>query len=903
MRSEIAVANEQRSAVNGAAGAAARLAPTAKACTKHGTDEKIQAVASAIDIARAGVSTGLVVAEQRRGPSTMSSLTKVMKKTALAAAMLTVVPVLSGGGNLLGATVARADVVSQVVVRGNTRVEAETVRSYVAVKPGKSFSAQDIDTSLKSLHSTDLFSDVKITREGGALVVTVSEAPMINKIAFEGNKRLTDEQLKGVVQVQARGFMSKTRVQGDVQRLLEAYRRNGRYRAQVEAKVISLPENRVNLVYEIDEGDKTAVTRIGFVGNHAYSSGRLRDVVKTRESGLLGWLRTTDTYDPERLQSDQELIRRFYMKNGYADMRVVSATADLDRERNVFFVSFTVDEGDQYSFGAIDVQSSLSGVDAGMLQSAVGTREGNVYSAEDIEKTMEAMTLAAARAGYPFVQVRPRAQRDYANHRISITYYVDEGQRVYVERINVRGNDRTRDYVIRREFDISEGDAYSKVLINKAERRLNRLGYFKTVKTSTEPGSAADKVVINVDVEEQATGEIGFGAGYSTADGVLGDVSFSEKNFLGRGQYLKAGIQYGQYQRGYTFSFTEPYFLGYRISAGFDIYQRQYLESPFRPYTEKNTGGSVRFGLPITENLTFGVAYTLNRQEIGIGQSQRDGDYTNGEASLAYLRYVCPTFPKTATCTDFTRSRLTSIPSYNFVYNSLDNIQMPRDGIYAKFSQEFAGAGGDAKFVRTTVDARYYRELYADWSLIGMARIKGGNITGLGQKVELFDNFFLGGETIRGFAPLGIGPRDITKIKQPYGGAVYNYQLTDALGGKNYVAGTVEASIPFPGTPEEFGLYLSAFSDAGALWGVDRASLPPMGSTISCTDYSGKVPVKYANCGSFNYTDNIKLRASVGFGLMWKSPFGPLRGDFGIPVVKDKYDQTQIFRFSGGTQF
>ncbi len=823
------------------------------------------------------------MAEKRRGPDTMSSLARMMKKTALAAAMLTVVPVAGLGGDVFGASVARADSVSQVVVRGNTRVEPETVRSYVAVKPGKSFSAQDIDASLKALYATDLFSDVKITREGGALVVNVVEAPLVNKIAFEGNKRITDEQLKGVVQSQARGFMSKARVQGDVQRLLEAYRRNGRFRAQVEAKVISLPDNRVNLVYEIDEGDKTAVTRIGFVGNKAYSSGRLRDVVKTRETGLLGWLRTTDTYDPDRLQADQELIRRFYMRNGYADMRVVSATADLDRERNVFFVSFTVDEGEQYTFGEIDVQSSLANLNLGGLKSAVGTREGNVYSAEDVEKTMEAITLEAGRQGYAFAQVRPRAQRDYANRRIAITYYVEEGQRVYVERINVRGNDRTRDYVVRREFDMAEGDAYSKVLVNKAERRLERLGFFKSAKVTTEPGSSPDRVVVNVDVEEQATGEIGFGAGYSTSDGVLGDVSFQEKNFLGRGQFIRASVQYGQYQRGYQLSFTEPYFLGYRISAGFDIYQRQYLQSSYRNYTEKNTGGTIRFGLPITENLTFGVGYTLNKQEIGIPATQGDLNFANGEASLAYLRYTCATYP-TVACGTYRRDRMTSIPSYSIVYNSLDNMQMPRDGIYAKFSQEFAGAGGDAKFIRTTFEARYYRELNADWSLVGMAKVKAGNITGLGQKVELFDNFFLGGETIRGFAPLGIGPRDIT-----VSGA---YRPNSALGGRNYIAGTLEASIPFPGTPEEFGLYLSGFTDAGLLWGVDRASVPARGTAIPS-----------APATTFNYVDAVKLRASVGAGLMWKSPFGPLRADFGIPIAKDKNDETQIFRFSGGTQF
>ena len=789
----------------------------------------------------------------------MSSFTTVMKKTALAAVFLTVVPVVGAGVEVLGVSVARAD----VVVRGNKRVESETIRSYVT--SGKRGEV-DTDAALKALYATDLFSDVRITREGGSTVVTVTESPQINKVAFEGNKRMTDEQLKGVIQVKSRGFMSKTQVQSDVQRLLEAYRRSGRYRAQVDAKVISLPDNRVNLVYEIDEGDKTAVTRINFVGNHAFSSGRLRDVVKTRETGLLGWLRTTDTYDPDRLQADQELLRKYYMKNGYADFRIVSATADLDRERNVFFVGFTVDEGEQYSFGDIDVQSSLSGVDVGALRGAVGTRSGDVYSSEAIEKTMEEMTLAAARAGYPFAQVRPRATRDYTHHTISITYYVEEGQRVYVERINVRGNDRTRDYVVRREFDMAEGDAYNKALVTKAERRLNRLGFFKAVKVGAEQGSAPDRVVVNVDVEEQSTGEIGFGAGYSTADGVLGDVSFSEKNFLGRGQYVKASLQYGQKTRGYQLSFTEPYFLGYRISAGFDIYQKQNLSTSYRNYEEKNTGATVRFGMPIHENLTFGVNYTINQQKITLEGTQANNNLADGEASLAYKYFICGA-SDCATPGQLSRTRLTSMPGYSLVYNSLDSVQFPRDGIYAKFSQEFAGLGGDAKFIRTTVDGRYYRELWADWGVVGMARVRAGNIAGVGQKLEVLDNFFQGGETIRGFASQGIGPRDLTS--------------NEALGGRNYWAATLEASMPVPGTPEEFGLYVSGFADAGQLWSVDQRALP----------------------AGLNWVDDNKVRASVGVGLLWRSPFGPLRADFGFPVSKSSYDQTQVFRFSGGTSF
>jgi outer membrane protein insertion porin family len=859
-----------------------RVAPSAKACTTLGRSEEIQTIPSCIWSVRPGGVDRQSRVQNRRGLDAMSSLTKVMKKTFLAAVCLTVLPVVGGDLAGFGATIAQAQ--SSIVVRGNKRIESETVRSYFA---GKGRSSTDVDAALKSLYATNLFSDIRVSNEGGALVVTVVEAPQINKVAFEGNKRLTDDQLKTVIQLKPLGFMSKAAVQNDVQRLLEAYRRNGRYRAQVEAKVVNLADNRVNLIYEVDEGDKTAVTRIGFVGNHSYSAGRLRDVVKTRESGLLGWLRTTDTYDPDRLQSDQDLIRKFYMKNGYADFRMVSATADLDRERNVFFVTFTVDEGEQYRIGKVDVQNSIPGVDSAKLNSALGTRSGDVYSSEEVDKTIEALTLEATRAGHPFATVRPRAQRDYAAHTISISYYVEEGQRVYVERINVRGNDRTRDYVIRREMDMAEGDAYNKALVSKAERRLNRLGFFKTAKITTDQGSAPDKVVVNIEVEEQSTGEIGFGAGYSTTDGVLGDVSLTERNFLGRGQFVKASIQQGQKQNGWQLSFTEPYFLGYRISAGFDVYQKHYLETSYRSFEERDTGGTLRLGLPITENLTFGLTYTLNKQQIKLDSTQVDGNYVNDEASLAYKRYVCPTYDPSKTwaqnnCAN-DRDRTISAPGYNLVYNSLDNIQFPRDGIYTKFVQEFAGAGGDAKFLRTTIDARIYKELWADWGLVGMARVKGGNVTGLGENVELFDNFFIGGETIRGFASQGIGPRDVSVIN--------GYRTNEALGAKNYVVGTLEATMPFPGTPEEFGLFISAFNDTGLAWGIDKKSVPAKGTPIT------------GSAAGFQYVDSTKLRSSFGTGIVWKSPFGPIRADFAVPVLKAKYDQTQIFRFSGGTTF
>lgn len=803
----------------------------------------------------------------------MRAIRLFLTHTAMATALVAVAPVLGVPG--FGDT-AFADTVGSVQVRGNRRIETETVRSYVAVKPGKAFGSADVDESLRALYSTGLFSDVKISREGGALVVTVVENPIINKVAFEGNKRITDEQLGTVVDLKSRSFLSQTKLQSDVQRLLEVYRRAGRYRATVEPKIIDLPEGRANLVYEIDEGDKTAVSRIDFVGNHAFSDGRLRDIVKTRETGLMGFLRSTDTYDPDRLGADQELIRRYYLKNGYADFRIVSASADLDRERNVFFVTFTVDEGDQYTFGDVDVQSSLTGIDGAKLKASLRTKAGGVYNADDIEKTIEDLVVEASKNGYAFAQVRPRAIRDYATKTIAITYYIDEGARVYIDRINVRGNSRTRDYVIRREFDLLEGDAYNRSLVNRAERRLKALGFFKEVKVSTEPTGQPDRVVVNVDVEEQSTGEIGFGVGYSTSDGILGDISVTERNFLGRGQTVRAAVQRGSSQTGYSLSFTEPYFLGQRVAAGIDLFHKEQEAKSSHPYDDTNTGGTVRFNFPITEKFSIGTSWSVYQRELEIPDKYLDGDGSNGESPMAIKMLVGD---------DRKDRSLYSIPSLTFVWNSLDSNIFPRDGIYAKAQFDFAGAGGDVTYLKTTGDARYYKELSADWGLIGMLRGRAGYINGLGEDVRAVDYFTIGGETIRGFASNGIGPRDMSVGSD-------GTKFDRGLGGTAYWAVNAELNAPVPGLPEEFGLFGGVFFDAGSVFGVE--------DTVK--DY-----MTSASCSSSGITCDLRednaIRSSAGVSIIWRSPFGPLRGDFGFPITKGKYDDTQLFRFSGGTTF
>lgn len=783
----------------------------------------------------------------------------------LASVAMGVGAVAPTGVPLIGVDVAQAAVASRIQVEGTTRIEDATVESYLTIRPGRPYGPADIDESLKALFATGLFEDVSISQSGSTLIVRVVENPIVGRVSFEGNSKLSDEALSTAVRTTERSVLTRAKVQSDVQNILEAYRRSGRYRASVEPKTISRENNRVDLVFEINEGDKTGIERITFIGNKNFSDGRLRDVIRTRETGLLGFLRTTDTFDPDRLDADQELIRQFYYRHGYADFRIISAVADLDREENVFYVTFTVDEGEEYTFGDIDVQTSLAAVDPESLRSLVRTDPGDSYSSLEVEKTLEDITLEVSKQGYAFAQVRPRANRDFENRTISITYFIEEGPRAYVERINIRGNDRTREYVIRREFDLAEGDAFNRVLLDKAERRLKNLQFFKDVRISTARGSAPDRVIINVDVVEQPTGEVSFGVGYSTADGVIGDITISEKNFLGRGQFVRAKVGVGESQETYEFAFTEPFFLGRRISLSLEAYQRSFDANDFRNYDEETTGGSIGFGLPLREDeLRLNVYYNIFNRDVSLDNNANTANISNAiQAGL--------------------NERLTSAPGYSLVYNTLDQNFNPNEGFYAKFDQQFAGLGGDAQYIRTTVEGRAYHEVYPEWGVVGMLRAGGGYITSIGNDLTVQEQFQHSQDWLRGFQPRGIGPRDS--------------QTNDALGGRFYAHVNAEARFPFPWIPKELGLSGAVFADAGSLWDVDPG-------IENCVVTGG------ASCGVVGgpaagtvQSDGFDPRASIGVGVQWISPFGPIRMDFAWAAIKEDEDRTEVFRLSGGTRF
>jgi outer membrane protein insertion porin family len=674
------------------------------------------------------------------------------------------------------------------------------------------------------------------------------------------------------------------------------------------------------VVYTIVEGDKTGVKEIRFVGNNAFSAGRLRGLMTTTESNLLSFLKNSDVYDPDRLAADQELIRRYYLKNGYADFQILGSDAVFDPAAGGYIVTITVSEGEQYRIAGVNIDSRIPDIDTATLQGRVTTGAGQVYNADQVERSLQNVTTEVARRGYAFAQVRPVGTRDPASRTIQLGYVVEEGPRVYIERINVRGNTRTRDYVIRREFDVGEGDAYNKVLVDRAERRLNNLGYFKRVRITNEPGSAPDRVVVNVDVEDQSTGSFGVSGGYSTADGFIGEVSLSESNFLGRGQYVRIAGTYGQRSQGVDFSFTEPYFLGYRLAAGIDLFSKFSDQTKYSRYENRVTGGQLRLGLPFTEEFGVTLRYSLYQQELEI-PNEADKPYNDCSLPLAGVTVLngpgssAPGTPNRQSCEGNGEASLaikesegrsiTSLAGLTFNYNTLDNPKEPRNGFYGELKTDFAGLGGDARYFRATGDARYYYEIFED--IVGIARAQGGHIQGLGgDDLRIVDHFFMGPSLVRGFASNGLGPRDISSLDS----------RSNAIGGTTYFGVSAEVQFPIFGLPRELGLKGAVFADAGTLFGykgattfdVNRNSIIEGFGAGGCslgTDTSQECVV---------VRDSKDIRSSVGASLLWSSPLGPIRFDYAFALQKDEGiigpngnriggDRTQAFRFSGGTRF
>ncbi len=743
----------------------------------------------------------------------------------------------------------QGEIISDIRVEGTQRIEAGTVLSYMTVKPGDPFDPAQEDASLKNLFQTGLFADVTLRRDGNILVVLVAENPIVNKIAFEGNKKLESDKLTDEIQIKPRTVYTRTRVQADVDRILELYRRAGRYSARVEPKVVVLDQNRVDLVFEIDEGPRTPVSRINFVGNHAFDGDDLRDAILTKEAIWWRFLTSNDSYDPDRLQYDKELLRRYYLSNGYADFRVVSAVAELTPNRQDFFITFTIDEGDKYDFGKIDIRGELKGLDTSTLTDYLLTHEGEVYNASKIEDTVVALSQAVTHQHYAFVDVRPEFTKNRDTHTLDVTYDVSEGPRIFVERINISGNETTIDEVIRREMKLAEGDAFNQDLLKKSETNLKDLDYFDKVNVTNTPGSEPDKTIIDVKVIEKSTGEVSVGAGYSGLDGVFAQFNIRQRDLFGEGKDLQFGAEISSYYQQLNISYTQPYLLGRDIAAGFDIIRQVQNYTQNYTYDQEKTGFDLRAGYALSDNLRQTLTYSFTANQI-----------TNIQSGASIYIF------------EQEGLRFTSQIGQALVYDRRDARVDTTKGYILSLQTNLAGLGGTDHYFQTVAKAGYYYPIADGWIL--NARIEGGDVIGLGEAVNIESRFFIGGDNLRGFRVAGIGPRDET--------------THDPLGGDYYYVGSLETSIPL-GLPKEYGIKAFGFSDFGALGGIDQSSKSIVENGVTVTP--GTIFQSFA------------LRASAGIGVSWKSPFGLVRVNIAYPFLKQSLDKGQILNFNFGSHF
>jgi outer membrane protein insertion porin family len=728
-------------------------------------------------------------------------------------------------------------VIESIVLEGANRIDPETVRSYLLVQEGDHFDPARIDRSLKSLFATGLFADVSFSKRGNQLIVSVVENPIINRIAFEGNDIVDDEIIDAEVTLRPRVIYTRTKVQNDVQRIISIYRRKGRFAATVEPKVIQLSQNRVDMVFEITEGDATEIKNIRFVGNGEFDDDDLRDVVLTKESRWFRFLSSDDVYDPDRMTLDRELLRQFYLNEGYADFRVISGVAELAPDQQDFFITFTVDEGERYAFGDVTIDARLRDLDAETLIPLLELEPGEWYSSEQVDEAIDRLTDEVGTLGYAFVDVRPKLNRNRAERKIDLTFEINEGPRVFVERIDIEGNLRTIDKVIRREFRLVEGDAFNSAKLRRSRQRIQNLDFFQTVSVERSPGSAPDKTVVNVSVAEKSTGALSIGGGYSSDIGPLGEFGVTERNLLGQGQSLGLTFRLAAEASQLDLKYTEPYFLDREIQAGFDLFHRTRDQQDASSFDSEETGGGLRGGYSITEDLYQRWSYLLTFEEI---------TNVSSDASL------------------FVRSQegketLSSV-SHNLTYDKRDNRQKPTEGYHVTVTNDVAGLGGTKHYLRNTVSGGQYYEVGDGYVASLSGRV--GLIAGIGEDVNLTDRYFVGGSNLRGFTAGGVGPRDIS--------------TDDALGGEWMYTGRAQLRFPIA-FAEELGMEGRVFSDFGSAGDV-------------------------ANSNS-DVSDTGSIRASVGIGMGWDSPFGPIGMDFGFPIAKESFDETEVFRINLGTAF
>ncbi|WP_414642060.1 outer membrane protein assembly factor BamA [Brevundimonas sp.] len=808
----------------------------------------IQQDASALRFAR-GLSPSLLalaIAAGLTGPA--------LAQTAPPAAQPTPTVVVEPAAQTPAAPQEQRVMINRILVRGNQRIDQTTILSYLPIQPGDTVDPGVLDVAVRTLTRTQLFADVQLgVQPNGDLVVEIVENPIINQVVFEGNSAIGEEKLREEVTLRPRGIYTRARVQEDVGKIVELYRLSGRISATVTPKLVQLDQNRVDVVFEIDEGPETGVRAITFLGNTAFSDGDLQEVMVTKRSQWWQFFSSNDNYDPNRLDYDREQLRKFYTNRGYYDFRVLSAVAELAPDDSAFGITITLDEGDRYNFGTVDVVTENDRLNPEFLKLLLPIRTGQLYESDKIESAVDALTFAAGSAGYAFVEIEPTYRANPETDTVDVTFNVKEGQRVYVDRINVIGNTRTLDNVIRREMMLTEGDAFNRTLLERSRNNLRALGFFKEVTVEEARGSAPDRSVVNVTVEEQPTGELSVGAGFSSVDSFVVNLGITERNFRGRGQNVVARVEWGSLRQQIDFRFTEPKFLGRDLRAGFDAFHSRYDLSEYSSYDYRSTGGGVRLSYPLNAYTLLSTRYFLKADEIIVPTNFCN---TGGSGSNA----LC----------DQVGSFLNSSAGYTLFVDRRNDPVRPTRGWTGTLRQDFAGIGGDVNYVKTEADVSAYWGITPSWVVTAAAST--GYVTGWGgDPIRINDRFFKGGNSFRGFETAGIGPRDLS--------------TTDALGGNFYVIGTLELTVP-NGLPEEYGIRTSLFTDVGTVGALDdRYTLNSDGTP------------------STRIVDDLELRASAGLSIHWRSPMGPIRFDLSKILGSQDYDKTETFRFSTSTQF
>jgi outer membrane protein insertion porin family len=833
-----------------------------------------------------------------------------------------------------------------VSVSGNQRLEPETILSYTNLRPGEPYDNERLDQALRDLLATELFADVQIAgADTGNLVIQVRENPVINRIILEGNRRVKDDKITPEIRLAPRQIFTRSRARADVARIIELYRRQGRYAASVEPQIVQLDQNRVDVVFEINEGPKSRVRRINIIGNDHFGDGRLISEMATREHVWYNIFSSRDTYDPDRLAYDQQKLRQFYLTQGYADFRVVSAVAELTPDRRDFIITYVVEEGQRYKFGDVAIESDIRDFSPEQLRANLPMRTGQYYNAQVVEDTITRLNELAGLFGYAFADVRPTYNRNRENLTMGVTFRVAEAPRVYVERIDISGNTTTRDKVIRREFRLAEGDPFNNVRVRRSRDRIQSLGFFQdNLEITQTQGSAPDRVILGVEVEERATGELQLSAGFSSLERFLVNLSVRQRNFMGRGQELRASVNYSSYSKSVELGFTEPYLFDRNIAIGFDLFRRDlnsfnfFGNSRTTTYEQTTTGGQIRAGVPLTESLSLALRYGLSYDEIGLNQ----GLYFTDPDGAGPLPARCDPLIAGRYLCDVIGNRLSSTIGYSLVWDTLNNRIRPSRGSRFVISMDFAGLGGDVRYLRTRISAAKY------WNVLGnfifSLQAEGGYIHSFEDgspgedPVRLTDRFFLGNPQIRGFDIRGVGPR-IQRLRYTYDvnsanpdGPATNVALDtdpanivdDAIGGRAYYVARAELEIPLGASVRELGLRPSIYIDAGAVFGVRSPSLldinpdNPLAFNECTLVAGGTTRLTRGACATGTETltrfatapfqerflgDSPSPRLSVGFGVNWNSPFGPFRIDIARALLSEPGDDTKLFSFNVGTAF